>query len=1083
MLFLTLGPNGVGLTPGAQAISLTLNPEADAYTRSNANLNLEATPTLSVRYQAVPDVGFVTHYSYLRFNLDPIPPRATIQSAQLQLYLVQWDGTTPSPVRVHGLSQSWDESVIRWSNQPPPGLIVATQSIPASVGYKTWDVTALVQAWVNGDLANEGLVLTPGTQQQFELIFNSREAGNNRPRLIIEYTTPAPLDPQVEALRRLEQNSRRRPEIRFERGIPTFVAVQVRVPPLLPDDPVVRALDFLQQYKDLYRLQSPSCQLFLNQVVTDRLGPHVFFGQHQGGIPVFGAELGVHLEGNNIMSTNGNYLPEIPSLPPPTVLSHEALAIAIGDVGDSGAEASSDPTLMYFNGSLLSNESAETHLAWRVTLWARGTSWLYFVDAYDGEILLRLDQSHNGDRPGEDFDIESVGGASESSSCWLLTSEDDAWFDEDGPVSTRVDAEGNLAFNFTHTVYHYFYDTFSRRSYDGDEEDIEVYLDVVFDTLGPNARYNNRCDIFEYSDGFAKLDIMAHEFTHGVDATSRDLIYMNQSGAIDESFADFFGAMVDPDWTIGEDLAGGTLRDMSNPPSFSSMGFAHPDHNSLFVVTTADNGGVHINSGIPNKAAFLITDGGTHRGRIVTGIGRAKAQRLYYDVLTTRVTSSTTFIQLRDLMIEQARAYIHARLYGFTLRDVCSIMRAFNSVGLGPNDMDCDGLSDQEDTDDDGDYNLDSEDNCPTVANSGQDDFDGDGIGDACDPDDDNDGILDDGDGSGRVGDNPCSRGNTRNCDDNCRLVANPDQADDDRDGIGELCDDDDGDGWVNPRDNCPDPNPDQTDTDGDGMGDACDPDDDNDGVPDVTDNCRLRPNPNQQDTDGDGWGDICDLCPTTPDGTNIDTDRDGVGDACDEDDDNDGICDRGGPLPGGSDGVPVGGCERGRRGVDNCRLVANPHQIDIDDNGMGLLCDADEAFILTGVPRHVIEGFLQFQEPYRVLRIPIAPCADDRCPDRLPEGYRTEVEVQLPFEAPARIIDDQGRVVAKAKRGADKVLSFRPDAAFFSRTQGCAPSSVFQGRRYYLELLAAPGVPVGQGFRIHLRVESRLQQSKQEGR
>jgi uncharacterized delta-60 repeat protein len=110
---------------------------------------------------------------------------------------------------------------------------------------------------------------------------------------------------------------------------------------------------------------------------------------------------------------------------------------------------------------------------------------------------------------------------------------------------------------------------------------------------------------------------------------------------------------------------------------------------------------------------------------------------------------------------------------------------------------------------------------------------------------------------------------------------------------------DSDGDGVLNPADNCPnDANPDQTDSDGDGHGDACDADDDGDSVDDGADNCPLVANSDQTDTDGDGQGD-----------------------ACDADDDNDTIADS----------------------ADNCRLVANSDQIDTDGDGQGDACDADD--------------------------------------------------------------------------------------------------------------------------------------------
>ncbi|HEU4759982.1 MAG TPA: thrombospondin type 3 repeat-containing protein, partial [Dehalococcoidia bacterium] len=232
----------------------------------------------------------------------------------------------------------------------------------------------------------------------------------------------------------------------------------------------------------------------------------------------------------------------------------------------------------------------------------------------------------------------------------------------------------------------------------------------------------------------------------------------------------------------------------------------------------------------------------------------------------------------------------------------------------------------------DGDGVVDATDNCPDNANPAQTNTDGDGLGDACDPDDDNDGVPD--------------------ATDNCPLTANPGQGDQDGDGVGDACDPDvDGDGVANGADNCPiAPNPGQADQDGDGVGDACDPDVDGDGVANGADNCPTAPNPGQQnnvhpgtpagdaceDFDTDGVLDATDNCPDAANPAQTDTDGDGLGDSCDPDDDNDGVCDAGGPLPNGTPGTPPGGCVPGPLGVDNCPTIPTPGQQDSDSDGTG---------------------------------------------------------------------------------------------------------------------------------------------------
>jgi hypothetical protein len=262
---------------------------------------------------------------------------------------------------------------------------------------------------------------------------------------------------------------------------------------------------------------------------------------------------------------------------------------------------------------------------------------------------------------------------------------------------------------------------------------------------------------------------------------------------------------------------------------------------------------------------------------------------------------------------------------------------------------------DQADGDSDGRGNV--CDNCPSTSNPTQSNADGDGQGDACDTDDDNDGIADASDNCdtvSNVGQADADADTVGDACDNCSAVQNASQADADSDQVGDTCDNCAA--VANPRVNGVQP-----DADGDGEGDACDFDDDEDGVPDINDNCDLVANSNQLDADADQVGDLCDNCPEVLNNDQADNDADGVGnfcdncadvvnsdqadadgdqsgDACDANDDGDGILDDGnnsgtpGDLPCNT-GQTVG-CD------DNCRTVTNQNQTDTDDDGHGDVCD-----------------------------------------------------------------------------------------------------------------------------------------------
>lgn len=185
------GPARAAAPPSLLRSSVTLYAVTDATTTQSApNQNFGSDPTLGVARTGV--VGVVSIYAYLRFDLSSLPAASTIHSAQLQLYLVQWTDKGPYTVNAHAVTQSWDEGTIRWNNQPPQGALVDAPALTMSAGYKSWNVRTLVQDWLGGVQANHGVALLPAAGQSFQMVFHSREASANRPRLVIDYTAPMP---------------------------------------------------------------------------------------------------------------------------------------------------------------------------------------------------------------------------------------------------------------------------------------------------------------------------------------------------------------------------------------------------------------------------------------------------------------------------------------------------------------------------------------------------------------------------------------------------------------------------------------------------------------------------------------------------------------------------------------------------------------------------------------------------------------------------------------------------------------------------------------------------------------------------
>ncbi|MED5043444.1 M4 family metallopeptidase, partial [Geobacillus stearothermophilus] len=261
------------------------------------------------------------------------------------------------------------------------------------------------------------------------------------------------------------------------------------------------------------------------------------------------------------------------------------------------------------------------------------------------------------------------------------------WTDGDNQFSASYDAAAVDAHYYAGVVYDYYKNVHGRLSYDG--SNAAIRSTVHYGRGYNNAFWNGSQMVYGDGDGQTFLpfsggiDVVGHELTHAVTDYTAGLVYQNESGAINEAMSDIFGTLVEfyanrnPDWEIGEDIytpgiAGDALRSMSDPAKYGD-----PDHYSKRYTGTQDNGGVHTNSGIINKAAYLLSQGGVHYGVSVTGIGRDKMGKIFYRALVYYLTPTSNFSQLRAACVQAA-----ADLYGSTSQEVNSVKQAFNAVGV-----------------------------------------------------------------------------------------------------------------------------------------------------------------------------------------------------------------------------------------------------------------------------------------------------------------------------------------------------------------------------------------------------------------
>ncbi|WP_288024249.1 M4 family metallopeptidase [Arthrobacter sp.] len=256
-----------------------------------------------------------------------------------------------------------------------------------------------------------------------------------------------------------------------------------------------------------------------------------------------------------------------------------------------------------------------------------------------------------------------------------------------------ADEAVNQAYDGSSATYEFYRDVFARNSLDGAGLELvsSVHYGVAFDNAfwdGVQMVYGDGSGrIFQVGGLTRALDVIGHELTHGITELTAGLIYSKQSGALNESFSDVFGSLVkqyslqqsaaDADWLIGGGILvpglGTALRSMSHPgtaysgdrqPGTMDDYVDLPDNND----PRNDNGGVHINSGIPNRAFYLAATA-------LGGFAWEKAGKIWYTVLTTRLRPNSEFDEAA-----RATGDVAGTLFSSTEQD--AVHQAWKEVGV-----------------------------------------------------------------------------------------------------------------------------------------------------------------------------------------------------------------------------------------------------------------------------------------------------------------------------------------------------------------------------------------------------------------
>lgn len=262
---------------------------------------------------------------------------------------------------------------------------------------------------------------------------------------------------------------------------------------------------------------------------------------------------------------------------------------------------------------------------------------------------------------------------------------------EDDPSSK--DKTVNEAFLGAGKTYDFFKKIYDRNSID--DRGMRLDSTVHFDREYNNAFWDGRQMVYGDGDGqiFERftiaLDVIAHELAHGITQFEAGLVYRNQSGALNEHFSDVLGSLVKQytkkqkadkaDWLIGKGLLtktiqGVALRSMKAPGTAYNDPLIgkdpQPAHMKDFVKTTRDNGGVHINSGIPNKAFY-------EAAIRIGGSAWEKTGRIWYMTLRDRLRPTSQFQDCANLTVAVA-----SELYGTGSTEQKAVQEAWDVVGI-----------------------------------------------------------------------------------------------------------------------------------------------------------------------------------------------------------------------------------------------------------------------------------------------------------------------------------------------------------------------------------------------------------------
>lgn len=403
--------------------------------------------------------------------------------------------------------------------------------------------------------------------------------------------------------------------------------------------------------------------------------------QTYAGLPILGAELNVQMDAaKNVMSVGGKTVGDLAVDTTPAVSAADAARTALDATARRHHLAVADltasvPQLAIHDPRVIGGPAQPPHIVWNVEVDSASRDDIrevVFVDAINGRVSVEFNAQPNAVPANARQIVCDAGRSAAKYPCTRNVA-------IGAPAKSKL-ADVRNAFRFAEFTYDFYARRFNRNSLDNKGLVLASTVRYVPNNCGsacPDGKFANAFwdgSQMVYGEDYASGDdVVGHELTHGFTDFSSHLFYFYQSGAINESLSDIFGEFIDQadgvdgkggkvKWLMGEDLPIGAIRSMQDPTRFGDPDrMTSPNYTGDFG--GQDAGGVHTNSGVGNKTAYLIAAPGkkTFNGQTVVGIGVDKSAAIWYRVNNFMLQSGSDYADVGVALNQACRDLIGVR--------------------------------------------------------------------------------------------------------------------------------------------------------------------------------------------------------------------------------------------------------------------------------------------------------------------------------------------------------------------------------------------------------------------------------------